>query len=177
MTHHTRPDRRDWLVSLLAATALGLVLPGVGGRIGMRVIAVASGLATAFSLEGSATVVFLGAGAGAVMGVLFLLARTLFPARRWARTLAFWILCLALVWRGLNPVSPLNLSAFLPLFLAHGALLQLFWCRVHMRRRASEPTQHPRADRAPVEQGRGLANRWFEGLEPLAADRPPFTRA
>jgi hypothetical protein len=25
-------------------------------------------------------------------------------------------------------------SVFLPLFLGHGALLHLFWCRVHLRR-------------------------------------------
>ena len=66
MTHHMRPDRRDWLVGLFAATVLGLILPGVGGRIGMRVIAVASGQATGFSLGGSATVVFLGASAGRI---------------------------------------------------------------------------------------------------------------
>ena len=143
MTRRMRPGRPDWLAGVLASTALGLVILGIGGRGGMRIIAEATNQATGFTLDGSATVVFLGAGAGAVMGALFLLARTLFPTRRWARVLAFWVPCLALVWRGLNPVSILNVSTFLPLFLVQGALLQLWWCRVYLPRRERGGTALP----------------------------------
>ncbi len=116
---------------------LGFVLLGVGSRAGMRVIAVASGQPPGFTIEGSITVVMLGTLTGAAVAAIFLLARVLFPARRWARATLFWLVCLGLTLRGLRPVGVLNVSVFLPLLLLHGALLHAYWCRVHLRDKSS----------------------------------------
>ena len=130
MTTHRRPNARDWVAGIVAGALLGLALLGVGGRIGMRIIALAQGQSAAFSFEGSLTVVLLGAAAGAAVGVIFLLSRTLFPRHRALRTGFFWIVTGTIVARGLNPVSVLNVSVFAPLFVAHGALMYAYWCRI-----------------------------------------------
>ena len=133
VTH--RPNGPDWLAGLTTGAALGAIFLGVGGRAGMRVIALAQGAPGSFTVEGSLTVVALGALSGAIVALIFLLARVLFPSRRVPRVLFFWTLTLAIVLRGLNPVTELNLAIFVPLFLAHGSLLNLYWCRVHLPRR------------------------------------------
>lgn len=130
-----RPNGRDWTVGIIAGAVLGAIFLGVGGRIGMRLIAVAQGVAGSFTVEGSLTVVALGALCGAIVALIFVLARILFPMRRALRVAFFWTVTLAIVLRGLNPVTPLNLAIFVPLFLAHGTLLNLYWCRVHLARR------------------------------------------
>ena len=101
----------------------------------MRLIALSAGQAPAFSIEGSIAVSLLGAATGALVAAIFLLARTIFPTRRWIRGALFWAACAALVLRGLHPVNALNAVIFLPLFAAHGALLHLFWCRIYLARR------------------------------------------
>jgi len=69
---------------------------------------------------------------GAAVALIFLLARTVFPQRRVLRVASFWLLVTAIVFRGLDPVTPLTAAVFLPLFLAHGSLLFAYWCRVRM---------------------------------------------
>ena len=137
MTNHRRPNLADWRAGLMVGAALGAMILGVGGRLGMRVIAIAREQAPAFSVEGSIAVTLLGAGAGAVVAVFFLLARTAFPTRRLGRVSLFWALLALVVWRGLNPVSTLNVAVFAPLFLLHGGLLTAWWCRI--RRGAAGP--------------------------------------
>ena len=130
-----RPTRRDWLAGLGAGASLGFVFLGVGARVGMRLIALSAGQAPAFTIEGSIAVSLLGALTGALVAAIFLLARTAFPTRRWIRGIFFWVACAALVLRGLHPVTTLNAAIFLPLFAAHGILLHVFWCRIHLVRR------------------------------------------
>jgi hypothetical protein len=137
VTNYRRPNGADWGVGILVGAALGLILLGIGGRAGMRVMAVAMGQTPSLSLEGSLTVTAMGAAAGAAVAVIFLLARTLFPQRRALRVAFFWLLVAAIVVRGLNPVTPLAAVVFMPLFLAHGSLLFAYWCRVRMARSAS----------------------------------------
>ena len=134
MTTYRRPNGSDWGVGILVGATLGLVLLGIGGRVGMRVMAVATGQTPSLSFEGSLTVAALGAAAGAAVAVIFLLARTLFPQHRALRVVFFWLLVTAIVVRGLNPVTPLAAVVFMPLFLAHGSLLFAYWCRVRMAR-------------------------------------------
>src|SRR5687767_5588539 len=112
-----RPNRHDWLVGLAAGAILGLVLLGIGGRAGMRIVAVAAGQAPAFTIEGSIAVALLGALAGAVAAAIFLLARVLFPTKRSMRGALFWVIYGAIVLRGISPVTTLNAGIFLPLFL------------------------------------------------------------
>ncbi len=128
------PDRRDWITGLTAGASLGLVLLGIGARAGMRVIALSSARAPAFSIEGSIAVSLLGALTGALIATVFMVARTAVPTRGWLRGALFWAVCGALALRGLHPVTVLNAGVFLPLFLMHGVLLHTFWCRVYLAR-------------------------------------------
>jgi predicted Abi (CAAX) family protease len=130
-----RPNGRDWIVGLSAGALLGAIFLGVGGRVGMRAIALAQGVAGSFTVEGTLTVIGLGTLSGAIVALIFLMARILFPSRRALRVTFFWMVTLAVVLRGLNPLTLLNIAIFVPLFLAHGSLLNLYWCRVYLSRR------------------------------------------
>jgi hypothetical protein len=133
MNSHRRPTFADWRAGIIVGAVSGTLLLGVGGRIGMRGIAVAQGQPAAFTIDGSIIVALLGSASGAVIALIFLASRAAFPAQRVGRTLCFWTVLGLLVWRGLNPVSALNLSIFAPLFVLHGALLTAYWCRVRHR--------------------------------------------
>ena len=133
MSNYRRPSIADWRTGLTVGAILGAVILGIGSRIGMRVIAIAQGQGPSFTFEGTLTVVLLGTATGAAVAVLFLLARTAFPNRRLARVSLFWTLLALFVWRGLNPISALNAAVFAPLFLLHGSLLTVYWCRVRFR--------------------------------------------
>lgn len=133
MSHHPRPRGADWLAAILMGAALGAPILGVGSRYGMRAIAIARDQVPSFTLDGSLAVVFMGVVTGAVVGALFALGRTLAPHSRFGRNAIFWSLTTALVWRGINPVDVLQLVWFAPLFLIHGGLLTLYWCRVRIR--------------------------------------------
>ena len=135
MNTNRRPNGRDWIVGLSAGTVLGAIFLGIGGRLAMRGIALAEGRMPLFTPEGSLAVVLLGAITGAIVASLFLLARVFFPSRRVLRVLFFWIVTLAVVLRGVSPLTLINVMWFVPLFLAHGSLLNLYWCRVHLTRR------------------------------------------
>ena len=132
-----RPDRRGWIAGISAGALIGLVVLGVGGRVGMRLVALEIGQPAAFTPEGSIAVALLGAASGAIAAVIFLLLRTALPTRRWIRGALFWTILGAIALRGLSPVSAFSASVFLPLFLVYGVLLHVFWCRVHLRRTAS----------------------------------------
>ena len=131
-----RPNRRDWLYGLVAGATLGFVFLGIGARAGMRVIALSSGQAAAFTIEGSIAVSLIGALTGVLVAALFLLLRNILPTRRWTRSAVFWIVCLGLALRGLRPVTPINAAIFLPLFVMHSVFLHTFWCRIYLTRRA-----------------------------------------
>jgi hypothetical protein len=134
-----RPGSRDWAIGLLVSALLGLVLLGAGGRMGMRVIALANRQTPILTIGGTLAVTLLGAATGLAVGAIFLLSRTAAPRRRIARVGLFTGVCAFLVLRGLRPVTVLNLSVFAPLFVVHAVLLHLYWCRIHMRRRIGEP--------------------------------------
>lgn len=133
----------------MAGAGLGFVFLGIGARAGMRLVALTSGQAALFTVEGSVAVSLLGAVTGAVIATLFLLLRHILPARRWMRAAIFWVLCVVLVLRGLKPVTELKTAIFLPLFLMHGALLHAFWCRVYLARRRNGMRRLPLPEGEP----------------------------
>ena len=130
MTTHRRPTFSDWRATLVAGAVLGIVILGVGGRLGMRALALIQGQTPLFTIDGSIAITLLGGVAGIVIAVFFLLARAAFPEHRAVRTVIFSALVGLVVARGLNPVSLIKLEIFGPLFLLHGALLTVYWCRV-----------------------------------------------
>lgn len=131
----TKLQIRDWLAGILLGSVVGTVILGVGGRVAMRVFAIATNVPGGFSLGGSTTVIFLGAVSGAAGGLLLVLSRRLLPTRRFWRTTLFWGLCLAIALRGLQPVDTLRLAVFLPVIALFAAALQVVWCRVYLPRR------------------------------------------
>jgi len=134
MTGHGRPTIDDWRTGVVVGASLGAIVLGVGGRLGMRAIALAQGQSPSFTIDGSIAVVLLGGVAGAVVALIFLLALAAFPAHRLTRGVFFWTLLGMFVWRGLNPISALNVGIFAPLFVLHGVLLTVYWCRIRFRR-------------------------------------------
>ena len=135
MKPHQRMSGRDWITGLLAGAALGAIFLGAGGRAGMRVVALSAARTPLFTLEGTLVVVLFGAIAGAVVAGIFLLARILFPTRRWLRGGFFWAVCVVLMLRGLSPLTLFTASLFLPLLGLHGTLLTLYWCRRYLPRK------------------------------------------
>src|SRR3989442_4251079 len=79
---------------LALGTASGALLLGLGGRLVMRLFAVATGRPHAFSLRGTLTVVFAGAVAGPIGGVLFWAVGPWLPAPPRLPGLMFDLLCL-----------------------------------------------------------------------------------
>ena len=144
MDSETKFTPYDWLAGFLLGTALGVVVLGIGGRIAMRGIALYLGQRPGLTLGGSLTVVFLGALCGAGGGVLLVLTRLLFPRRSFVRAGLFWTVSLLVTLRGLRPVDPVKLVAFVPPVLVFGAFLYLVWCRLYIPRRAdSSASRYP----------------------------------
>ena len=118
---------RDFFSDVMLGAALGAIVLGVGGRVVMRLIALATAVPAGFSVGGTVTVVALGAVSGAAGGLLRAaghgVATRLAPGRRWARHLLFALLLGCVTLRGLRgtPVGPAAL--FVPLVVVYGVLL------------------------------------------------------
>jgi hypothetical protein len=128
--------RRDWMFGVLTGALLGLPLLGVGGRVAMWLVALHQGRVPVFTLEGSLAVTLMGAAAGGVIGGIFMVSRWMFPRTRWLRVGIFTAVVGFVALRGIAPLTPFNVLVFGPLFVAHGAFLHMYWCRVHLKRRS-----------------------------------------
>jgi hypothetical protein len=122
-----------WTFGLLLGAGVGLVVLGVGGRIAMRAIALASHTPSAFSVGGTATVVLLGVASGVGGGLLYALLYRLVPRPRFVRSGLFGITLVLLTLRGLRPVQPLAIEWFMPLALAYGAIVDVAYTARYRR--------------------------------------------
>lgn len=145
-------ERLICAVALIVGGALGALVLGAGGRVVMRIIAIQGGGAGDFSVGGTLNVVAAGAGYGLGGAVLFMLVRLVFPARRWARGLAFWVVVTLVTLRVLQGVAFGTGAMFLPLVALYGAALHLWWCRVCGPRHAA--AKAPRATTFPAPRAR-----------------------
>ena len=93
----------------------------------MSLFATASGRPSAFTFGGSMSVVFAGAIAGAVGGLLLALVHRFLRGGLWLRGLAFGVLCYLIAVPGFRPPQPLVFGLFAPLFLAYG--VATVWAR------------------------------------------------
>jgi hypothetical protein len=128
MDASSRLRRSHWLIGLLLGTLTGLLVLGVGGRLAMRGIALYTGGPAVFSVGGSLAVIAVGAVCGAGGGVLLVLLKWLCRSRL-LRGGVFWLLIGLVTYRGLHPLNPIKLTAFVPLAVMYGAVLQVVWCR------------------------------------------------
>jgi hypothetical protein len=87
---------RDWRDGVLLGTALGAIVLGVGGRIAMRLAALAVEQEPEFTVGGSATVMGAGAIAGAGAAILFLVIGVIPLLGQTGKALAFWVGSLAI---------------------------------------------------------------------------------
>lgn len=142
MTSGIAPRRRSVfgpvLFALLLGAVVGLVVLGVGGRVAMRAIALANNTPPAFSIGGTATVVFLGAVSGAGGGLLYALLHRVVPRRRLVRSALFGVALVLLTLRGLRPIQPLSLEWFMPLALAYGVIVDVGYTTWSRRRAVGE---------------------------------------
>src|SRR2546427_337853 len=94
-------------ITLLLGAAIGALCLGLGGRLAMRGFALATARASAFTLRGTLNVMFAGAIAGSLGGVLFLVVGRFLPASIWLRGLVFAGVCYVLATPGFRPPRPL----------------------------------------------------------------------
>lgn len=122
------------LVGLILGAAVGFVVLGIGGRLAMRGIAIATNTPPGFSIGGTATVVFLGLVSGIGGGLLYAILHRFIPRPRLVRSALFALSILLLTLRGLRPFPPLAIEWFVPLTLGYGAIVDVLYSRWAGRR-------------------------------------------
>ena len=123
---------------MLRGTLLGLLILGIGSRLLMRVAAHIEGRAPAFSIEGTITVVALGTVSGAFAGLVYYLTGR-FIKNPWARTTAFFAVCLLISWRGVHGVMPVSQAMFMALSFVYLAIVDALGRRARF---ASDARRH-----------------------------------
>jgi hypothetical protein len=96
----------------------------------MYLFAIATARSSVFSLGGSLSVVFAGAIAGTVGGLVLALTDRLLPNNLLTRGLVFGVLCYLIAIPGFRPPRPLVFVLFAPLFLAYGIVTVWLAARV-----------------------------------------------
>ncbi|HEY5986067.1 MAG TPA: hypothetical protein VIV12_06720 [Streptosporangiaceae bacterium] len=129
------PVVRRLATALLLGAATGAVFLGVGGRLVMHAFALATTGSGGFTPRGSLNVVFAGAVAGAIGGILLAIIVRFLPQRLWLRGVLFAAVCYLIATPGFRPPQPLVFALFAPAFLIYGAVLVWWWERVMRGRR------------------------------------------
>src|SRR6266705_1024627 len=122
-------------MTLLLGAATGALFLGAGGRLVMRLFALATGRFPTFSVRGARNVVLAGAMAGALGGWL--------PKPPWLRGLTFSAVCYLVAIPGFRPPQPLVFALFAPVFLAYGFTVVMLWGRVVDRPAPGQRTVPP----------------------------------
>lgn len=107
----------------------GALFLGVGGRLVMRLFALATNRPWAFTLGGSVNVVLAGAIAGGIGGIALATIHRFLPRRLWRRGVLFAVICYLIAIPGFRPPKLLVFALFAPVFLAYGMVLELAWER------------------------------------------------
>ena len=103
----------------------------------MWLFAIGTDRPAAFTVEGSLTVLFYGALAGAAGGVIYAVLARFLPQRAVTRRVLFGVIIVLLTLRGVAPATVLSLSLFLPLTVAYAILLDVVWRRAAIARTAA----------------------------------------
>jgi len=110
----------------------------------MHAFALATARSAGFTVRGSLNVVFAGAIAGAIGGLLLAVIARFLPQQRWLRGVLFGVVCYVIATPGSRPPRPLVFVLFAPAFLAYGVVLALAWGRlVGSRRQTSLDARRP----------------------------------
>jgi hypothetical protein len=125
---------RPWSFGALLGAAAGLPVLGVGGRMAMRLLAIASHAPPSFSPSGTMTVLLAGLASGVAGGLLYATLCRFVTRPRWVRSALFAAALVLLTLRGLHPVQPLAFNLFMPLALAYGAIVDAAYSAWYRRR-------------------------------------------
>lgn len=131
-------SRRPWFFGPLIGALIGLVVLGVGGRVAMRGIAMHDGAGGILTLQGTITVMLLGAASGAGGGIIRALLDIGDRLPNSVRFSLFAVTCLAITLRGLNPLDLTRIIYFLPLVALYAVSLKTAWQRLRWLRRSPE---------------------------------------
>jgi len=126
---------RRFAGALLFGAVSGAVFLGAGGRLVMRIFALATARPSAFTFLGSLNVLVAGAIAGATGGLVFLVLQRILPKALWLRGAVFAVACYILAIPGFRPPRPLVFALFGCAFLAYGVALVAAWERFVQGRR------------------------------------------
>ena len=137
-----RSKLRPWSFGAVLGAAVGLPVLGAGGRVAMRLIALASHAPPAFTPRGTTTVLVAGLASGVAGGLLYATICHFLPRPRWARSVLFAGALVLLTLRGLHPVRPLPLNLFMPLALAYGAIVDVVYGAWHRRQAGGRVAIH-----------------------------------
>ena len=120
---------RRFALAVVLGAATGALCLGVGGRLAMHGFALATTRSAGFTVRGSLNVVFAGAIAGAIGGLLLAVIERFLTQRLWLRGVLFGVVCYLIATPGFRPPRPLVFALFAPAFLAYGVVLALAWDR------------------------------------------------
>src|SRR5437762_9423837 len=123
------PNKRlkRFTTAVVAGAASGTLCLGVGGRLAMHAFALATAQSAGFTVRGSLNVVFAGAIAGAIGGLLLAAIQRFLTQRLWLRGVLFGVVCYLIAIPGFRPPQPLVFALFAPAFLVYGVVLALTW--------------------------------------------------
>ena len=121
--------RHPWMRGPLLGAVIGLPILGGGGRLAMRLVAVLTSAPSAFTLEGTLTVLLAGLASGVGGGLFYALLSQLLPRHRAWRGAFFAVGLILVTLRGLHPVRPMALAVFLPLVVVYGVMVEWAWHR------------------------------------------------
>ena len=130
-----RPSWRFSAIALATGAVSGAVLLGAGGRFAMHLFALATARTSVFTLGGSLNVVFAGAMAGSIGGLVLAITDRFLPQKVVTRGLIFRGLCYLIAIPGFRPPRPLVFVLFAPLFLGYGMITVWLADRVRAGRR------------------------------------------
>jgi hypothetical protein len=126
--------------TLVAGVFVGLLVLGVGGRIVMAAITAKAGGTPRYTVEGTLTVVMLGAASGLAGAVLAMISRAvatrLLPRFAWTQYLLLGALLLLVTMRGLRGTAPAGSGYFYLLVAIYGLILAIF---IQRRNRSPDP--------------------------------------
>ena len=126
---------RRFATAIVVGAATGALCLGVGGRLAMHAFALATAPSAGFTVRGSLNVVFAGAIAGAIGGLLLAVIERFLSPRLWLRGVLFGVVCYVIAIPGFRPPQPLVFALFAPAFLAYGVVIAVTWERFVRGRR------------------------------------------